>query len=260
MNKYVSTVRDFFFPMIDKPSKSELEEEKQKREKRTKEIKERQFQTNEADIILQLAEEYEKREDSRLHEVESKATVFIGIFSVAVTILLGLLKDFLPGSGSALKNINPAWFGTAFCLLLALAIFYLCFAIINSVRTLQKNTFSVLGVKETMNAGAYPSIILDECKVTSNNEQDSVSNRKTEIARKKLLYTYLNEPVINRKVDYMTLAQKFFIHAVVVLIIMIILLALYIIYVKGGVYITNWWNSVSSMFKGSGMATPSNTP
>lgn len=141
------------------------------------------------------------------------------------------------------------------------AIFYLCFAIINSIKTLQKNTFSVLGVKETMSAGSYSSIILEDSQNSSqNNGQDHVVSRKIEIARKKLLYTYKNETVINRKVDYMTLAQKFFMHAVIVLLIMIILLALYLIWNKAGANIVNWWNSITGIINSKGTATPSNNP
>lgn len=261
MNKYIGAIRDFFFPMMDRLSREEIEKEKQKRNKCIREIEETKFRPDEADIMLQFAGEYEKREDSRLHEVESKATVFIGTFAVAVTILMGLLKDFLSGSGPGLFSNIPSWLGTFICLLLLLAIFYLCFAIINSIKALQRNTFNVLGAKETMHVGSYPSIILDSHNNSDKKDcQNYVANKKIEIARKKLLYTYKNETVINRKVDYMTLAQKFFMHAVVVLLIMILMLVAYLILNKTGVQIINWWNSLSSIFKSRGTATPSNTP
>ncbi len=131
-------IRDFFFPMIDKPSKDEIDKERERCHRIEKEINGYKVKEDEVELMLKLAEEYEKREDARLHEVESKATVFIGTFSVAVTILINLLKDFVPGSSSGVLSVIPPCFGTLITFLLGMAIIYLCFAIINSVRTLKK--------------------------------------------------------------------------------------------------------------------------
>ena len=249
IKKLAGTIRDFFFPMIDRVSKDELEKERERCCGIEKEITDYKFRDGEAELILKFADEYEKREDSRLHEVESKATVFIGAFSVAVTILMSLLKDFIFGSTAGLSlgilAGAPKWIKIAVPCLLGLAIFYLCFAIINSVKTLQRNTFSVLGVKETLNAGLYAAIILEGNKENVSNKTNAhIDNKKAELARKKLLYTFRNETVINRKVEHMTLAQDFFMHAVIVLILMLILLAIYLVWQKAGNCIVDIWEMI----------------
>ncbi|MBQ9610226.1 MAG: hypothetical protein IJV15_12380 [Lachnospiraceae bacterium] len=243
-------IRDFFFPTIDKLSKEEEWEENKRKNRIEQEIKKYQFQDNEVDLMLKFADEYEKREDARLHEVESKAIVFIGTFSVAVTILVNLLKEFMPGSSSGFLTTVPTWLGIVIPFLLGLAIFYLCFAIINSVKALQRNTFNVLGVRETLNAGYNVSIILEASKAKNVIETwDYADYKKAEIARKKFLYTFKNENVINRKVEYMTLAQEFFLHAVVVLIMMVLLLALFIFWQKVGSHVIDIWNKITALLK-----------
>lgn len=258
---------DFFFPMIDKPKKDEIEKEQERYQRIKDEINNYIFQNGESDLILKLAEDYEKREDARLHEVESKATVFIGTFSVAVTILMSLLKDFITGSSSGGSITVPYLLSVLIPIMLGLAIFYLCFAIINSVKTLQRNTFNVLGVKEILNVGSYASIIIeanregDKKKITEN-----LDHKKVEIARKRLLYTFMNENVINRKVEHMSLAQDFFMHAVVVLVIMLAMLAGYLVWRKAGNHIIDFWDMIVSAVKAyfgksiTSSTTPVTTP
>lgn len=263
-SKLMHEIRDFFFPMIDKPSDEETQEEEKGRKKQEQEIKKYPFRNDEADIMLTLAEEYEKREDARLHEVESKAIVFIGTFSVTSTILMSLLKDFLLGSSNGIIKNAPFWFEKLIVFLLALSIFYLCFAIIYSIKTLQRGTFNVLGVKDILDAKVQNSIILvPGNEANKNYDQDIVSKRKIRIARKKLVYTYRNEDVINKKVDNMTLAQSYFKHAVCVLMSIVILLVIYLIFSKTGAQIGNWLNSVMKLiYSGGGgnVATPSGIP
>lgn len=231
-------ILDFIFPMIDTPSEDEIEEEQLCRRCTEKEIIDYQFRNGEVELMLKISDEYEKRENDRLHEVESKATVFIGTFSVAVTILMSLLKDFMLGRSSVFLPASSEYFYIVMFLLLVAAIFYLCFAIINSVKTLQRQTFSVLGVKETLKAGGVASILTGANKEEARNGIIGQENyKKADIARKKFLYTYRNETVINRKVDYMTLAQKHFKRAVIVLIVMISLWVGYLIWNQIGDYI-----------------------
>lgn len=241
-------IRDFFFPMIDKPAKDEIEKEQELYSSIEKDIMNYQFRDGEAELMMKYADDYEKREDARLHEVESKATVFIGTFSVAVTILMSLLKEFMPGlSSQPVLNKTPIWFGIIIFLLLGLAIFYLCFAIIHSVKTLQRNTFNVLGVRETLNAGLYPPFIIEPNKDSNKKSGNNLDNKKAEIARKKFLYTFRNKNVINKKVEHMTLAQEFFMHAVVVLIMIILFLAGYVVLQKIGNHIISLMNMINKL-------------
>lgn len=230
---------DFIFPMIDKPSNDEIEEEQKRRNNIEKEILEYRFGDNEVDLMLKIADEYQQRENARLHEVESKATVFIGTFSVAVTILMGLLKEFMPVPSSVFLSTASPYYGIVMPFLLLIAIFYLCFAIINSVKTLQRQTFSVLGVKESLNAGVNAFVFIGTGKDRAGKSIMAQKDyKKADLARKKFLYTYRNEKVINRKVDYMTLAQAHFKRAVILLLVMISLILVYLIWYKAGDCIT----------------------
>ena len=51
------------------------------------------FNDNEIDFILSYIEKYELNEESRRKDIESKSTIFIGTFTVIVTILTSIIKN-----------------------------------------------------------------------------------------------------------------------------------------------------------------------
>ncbi len=97
---------------------------------------------------------------------------------------------------------------------------------------------------ETLNAGIYASILTEASKESNTDSNEHFDNKRAEIAKKKLLYTFKNENVINRKVDYMTLAQDFFMHAVVVLILMLMLLVGYFVWQQAGNQMVDFWKKI----------------
>ena len=85
MVKLLKVIREIFFPLLegDVPEPELFKKESIK------------FSEEETDKLIEIAKEYQASEDDRRKEVESKASIFIGTFAVATTIMLSLAKDFI---------------------------------------------------------------------------------------------------------------------------------------------------------------------
>ncbi|EOU1646416.1 hypothetical protein OQL12_002144 [Clostridium perfringens] len=175
-------IREFIWPLLD-----ELEE-----------IKPRQigeedckFDDDEIDLMLKYIEKYSDSEDKRIAQVESKATIFIGIFGVVITVLLNLIKSILTQES---QSFNTSIIST----ILILAVVYLCRAIWFAIKALERRNYHKLG---------FPNFMLENC---SNKKKKILINEYNNIKN--------NQLEINIKVDYMTMAQEYFKRAIIVVV------------------------------------------
>lgn len=181
-------IREFFWPLLEgDPSRTEPYKEE-----------ECNYSNDEIDSLLALVKDYQTSEDNRRKEVESKASIFIGTFAVATTIMLSLAKDFISSVVSVIDYINIA--------IVVITIIYLCRAISFSIRCLSRKNYKTFG---------FPKYLL--------------SNEKAVVKKKKALLEIvndvrLNRDVINEKVDYMVMAQLYFNRAVLCVGILTVLL------------------------------------
>lgn len=176
----LENVREFFWPMLERLEDSPIKKIQ---------IDDCKFLDEEIDMILKYLEDNKCSEDNRRKEVESKATIFIGTFSVANTVLINLAKEFVFNS-----NQKDGILSTIVVFLISLTIIYLCKAIQYAIKTVKRRNYRVLG---------FPEFMLTE-----------------EIDKKKKIFVDLynsikvNQKEINIKVDYMMMAQEFFQRAV----------------------------------------------
>ena len=194
MAVFLKSIREFFWPRLegDVPEPDKITEEQCK------------FPDEQIEFLMEIITKHEAEENARKNQIESKASIFIGTFSVAVTILLSLMKDFLNKSVSDPKSsICLIFLSIA---LVVITIIYLCRAILYSISCLSKRNYWKVG---------FPKYLLEEA---GKNEKE-----------KRLLISYINgvrsnQNVINGKVDDMNMAQKFFKRAVVCVIMLTLLM------------------------------------
>lgn len=181
-------IREFFWPLLEGevPSPKDIKEENVK------------YSNNELDDLYQIAKAYQASEDERRKEVESKASVFIGTFAVATTIMLSLAQNFIGKAGSALSFLNIA--------VVVITIVYLCRAIIFSIRCLSRKNYHVVG---------FPLFLLSD---------GDAEEKKRKFLLKLVNAVRMNQNVINEKVDNMMMAQEYFQRAVVCVGILTVLL------------------------------------
>ncbi len=179
MVKLLKKIREIFIPLLegDVPEPELFKKESFK------------YSEEETDKLIEIAKEYQTSEDDRKKEVESKASIFIGTFAVAATIMLSLEKDFIKikVSVTALLTI----------FLVFVTIVYLCIAIIYSIKCLSRKNYEVVG---------FPEWLLTD---------KDILEKKKELLFKLLNAVKTNQNVINEKVDYMVMAQEYFKRAVV---------------------------------------------
>lgn len=176
-------IREFFWPILD-----DLETIK------VKLIEEKDFkcEDNEYDLLLKYVERYNKSEEDRKNEVESKSVIFIGTFGVSTTILINIVRDMFNGSKSA---NSYSVLNLIFMAIIITTIVYLCRAIWFSIKALEKRTYHTLG---------FPKYLLK-----SNND------KKRRLIEELHNITKINQEEINIKVDYMSMAQSYFKRAIV---------------------------------------------
>lgn len=184
MGKLLKSIREFFWPILEGESQE------------PKLIERDDFccEDNEIDYLLKVAQDYQTGEENRRKEVESKASIFIGTFSVAATIMLSLMKDFMLQGKNAITYIQA--------IIITIMILYLCRAICFSIKALSRKNYSVVG---------FPKYLLNSAS-SSNN---TLSEKKRKILIQMINNTRKNQVVINDKVDQMVMAQLFFKRAVV---------------------------------------------
>lgn len=189
-------IRDFFWPMLDGEEKSisnKLEES------------DCNFQDNEnLDKAIELALLYAKSEDERRSSVETKAALFVGTFSLAVTILISVVKDFILNMRS--YSIVVLSMIVAFT---SIIIIYLCRAVLYSIDALSRKSYSAIGIPQFIYTG------------------DPNYKKKLFLEIRNTIYS--NFRAINQKVDSMTMAQEFFKCAVRTVIILAVMLLIFFI-------------------------------
>lgn len=181
-------IREFFWPILE----GEVEPPKEIKAEECK------YKDEDLDNLFKIAKDYQTSEDNRRKEVESKASVFIGTFAVATTIMLSLAKDFINNAGSALSFLN--------IILVVITIIYLCRAITFSIRCLSRKKYKVVG---------FPEYLLSDA---------DANDKKKRMLLELVNAVRANQNTINEKVDNMVMAQHYFQRAVVCVGIMTVLL------------------------------------
>lgn len=137
--------------------------------------------------ILEYALDYYKQEDDRRKEVETKASLFIGVISVAFSLFLGIF------SIAEKKNFNSF---TGFELIITLVCFttlltYMLRSAWFAVKALERQKYHVVSVEDFF-------------------IQSSEEHYYKQLIEKIVSVTNSNSEKINEKVDYMVLAQEYF--------------------------------------------------
>lgn len=138
--------------------------------------------------LLEISKASYDDETNRMHQIESKTTIFIGLVSVLASVVIG----FISGKFDYLNfNLNLQ------SIILILFVVYMMMTLFNTIRSLRKIQFFKLDPTEYLN--------LDKEKVLKQEIADYImASRRNNIS-------------INTKVDYMTLAQDFFLRALIAL-------------------------------------------
>lgn len=173
-------IREFFWPLLEKDDESKTSEYREE---------DCQYDDKEIDDLIKLAKEYQASEDDRRKEVESKASIFIGTFAVATTIMLSLAKDFMKDAISFTSFLNIA--------IVVITIIYLCRAICFSIRCLSRRNYRAFG---------FPKYLL---------KNQNPTQKKRKILLQLVNDVRVNQDVINDKVGQMVMAQLYFKRAVV---------------------------------------------
>lgn len=136
--------------------------------------------------LLEISKASYDDETNRMHQIESKTTIFIGLVSVLASVVIG----FISGKFDYLNfNLNLQ------SIILILFVVYMMMTLFNTIRSLRKIQFFKLDPTEYLN--------LDKEKVLKQEIADYImASRRNNIS-------------INTKVDYMTLAQDFFLRALI---------------------------------------------
>ena len=198
MNKFTwDKFFDFFWPTLH--GKSVYQENKLKED-------ECLFIDDEnIDCAIEIACQYAKREDERRSSIENKAALFIGAFSLAVTIFISMIKDFILNI-----ELYPIILISTVVVFTSIVIVYLCRATLYAVDALSKKSYSVIGI---------PVFLYSK---------DPKYKLKLFLEIRNSIFS--NFDVINQKVDSMTMAQEFFKCAVrTVIVLSFILMAFFII-------------------------------
>lgn len=177
--KMIIELRELFWPILDPPSPFKI---------KTVTLEDCKFNEKDIDMELSYIEAYKASEDERRRSVESKATIFIGTFSVAVTVLINLAKEFFTNNDATNK------YDSILVILIIMIIIYLCRAIQFSIKTLERRNYSTFGFPDFM--------------FTDSDQKKRLILIKQYNSIKK------NQEEINIKVDFMVMAQEYFKRAV----------------------------------------------
>ena len=151
---------------------------------------------------IKYAWDFMQSEDERRKSVENKAALFISSFSVAVTILLSMIKDLIFN-----MDKYPLIFITVIVVFIGLIIIYLCRAVLYAIDALKRKSYKILAVPEILYNGS----------------------EKTHLFLKITNIVYSNMDAINEKVDAMTMAQEFFKCAVRTAMVLVFILIIMVI-------------------------------
>jgi len=152
---------------------------------------------------MQYAYECYKQEMERKKTVESKASMFIATITFVATVLIGLsTRQILEGKFSSV-------FAFSLQLLLACAIFFVLRTLWYSIKTLERRAFYYLSLNDFRDERG------DDFYYKMISELDEAICR--------------NQPITNRKVDYMMKAQYSFKIAIGLSVVYILLLVAFLV-------------------------------
>lgn len=149
--------------------------------------------------ILHYVEKYAEYERNRLKNIQSKASLYIGAFSISITILSIFINNILTSTVN--NNISNENILIIFCLIVIIIL--LSIATIYAIKVFKKEKYYTFGSQNDIKKILKSECILKEIIVQFYNG------------------TQKNRNVINKKVDYMNLSQKYFEGAIYVTIVSI---------------------------------------
>jgi hypothetical protein len=147
------------------------------------------FSDEEFDFLLKIAQNYQSSENERRKVVESKASVFIGAFAVATTIMLSLAKDLISSDTSSVFYFPNI-------ILVVATIIYLCRTITFSICCLSRKYYKHVG---------FPFYLFSNA---------NANQKKKTLLLDIINAIYSNQNIINDKYEQMVMAQKYFLRAV----------------------------------------------
>lgn len=192
VKKIASDIRELFWPVLE-PLKEVVP-------KQIEEI-DCNWGNEDTDMIIKYVENYMESEDKRRKEVESKSTLFIGSFGVAMAVLINMTNEMIFNT-----SVSQTPLRLLLICMMTLAIIYLCRAIWFSIKVLERRKYYKTG---------FPNFMLS----------DRHSKKKQLIIRQ-YNNTKKNQAEINIKVDFMTMAQAYFKRAIVVVVIFSVIVML----------------------------------
>lgn len=158
---------------------------------------------------------YYENEEKRSSSIDGKLTIFIGTVGFLITILLTITKDLkVVLEFQALVNV------VAFSVI----IIYLCRVVWFAIKGLQAGTYHTIGSSDFISGDV---------------------NYQKQLIVKLVNYTNKNSNVVNRKVDYMTMAQAYFKRAICSIGLYAVFIILYYI-AKSGL-ISNLYNGINNI-------------
>lgn len=149
--------------------------------------------------ILHYVEKYAEYERNRLKNIQSKASLYIGAFSISITILSIFINNILTSTVNS--NISNENILIIFCLIIIIIL--LSIATIYAIKVFKIEKYYTFGSENDIKKILKSECILKEIIIQFYNS------------------TQKNIKVINKKVDYMNLSQKCFEVAIYVTIVSI---------------------------------------
>lgn len=179
----IKDIRELLWPLLEPLKKSQP---------KAIDLADCKFQTEDTNFLLESIEKYSQSEEDRRKAVESKSTIFIGSFGIAVTALFIVAKGIVIDS-------NLGLFDQAILTCLAVLIIYLLRTIWFSIKVLERRAYKTVG---------FPNFLLSDTPDKKRKFIIEIYNNIHE-----------NQSIINLKVDYMVMAQEYFKRVVVALVI-----------------------------------------
>ncbi len=185
----ISKVRDFFWPVLEGPTVSDLKESSRSEREDIKSIQETGWAA-ESNLALEEAHRLATQEDERRNTAESKASNLL----VIATAFIPLLTYLETAISEAKYETAPKWVTLP---ILAVAIAYLCNASWWAFQTVRVANYHRI----------YP---IDLIKIWRAGKR-----RQAKLASEMLIAIRRNQETVNKKVSYFSMSHKFLLRAIV---------------------------------------------
>ncbi|WP_057938801.1 hypothetical protein [Algoriphagus resistens] len=144
------------------------------------------------DVLRVIIDDY-RSENERSKSIESKSSLFIGMISVAISIILGATTIII-------KELYFSWSALVLIIWLFILTVYLTRAIWFSLKALERKNYFIVSVSDYLS----PSSGGDYYRQLIVNIYEKISR---------------NSVIVNTKVDNMTMAQEYFKRAIIVILV-----------------------------------------